>query len=107
MNKTASHMETAFLKMHGAGNDFIVLDARGRDLALNPGAVRALAERRKGIGCDQVLILERSSKADVRMRIYNADGSEAGQCGNGTRCVARLVMKETQSKRVVIESASG
>ena len=98
-----------FLKMHGLGNDFVVLDARGDALALDAKAARAIADRHLGVGCDQLLILERprSPEADIFMRIRNADGGEVAACGNGTRCIAALVMGETGKHRVVVETAAG
>jgi diaminopimelate epimerase len=100
---------TPFLKMHGLGNDFVVLDAREKPLALDEKKARAIADRHRGVGCDQLLILEkpRSPGADVFMRIRNADGGEVGACGNGTRCIADLVMGETGKERVVVETAAG
>lgn len=84
-------MRVPFIKMHGLGNDFIVLDARETALpALTPAIARALADRRTGIGCDQLLLLGPSDKADFSMRIFNPDGSEVGACGNATRAVALL-----------------
>jgi diaminopimelate epimerase len=100
---------TAFVKMHGLGNDFVVLDAREHALKLDDKAARAIADRHRGVGCDQLLILEppQAAGADVFMRIRNADGSEVGACGNGTRCIGALVMRETGKERVVIETAAG
>ena len=84
-------MRVPFTKMHGLGNDFIVLDAREQDLPPISGAVAAaLADRRTGIGCDQLILLEPSTAADFRMRIFNADGSEVEACGNASRAVALL-----------------
>src|SRR5580698_7009366 len=93
-----------FRKMHGLGNDFVVLDARSRALPLAAPAIRALADRHTGIGFDQLIILEppREPGADAFMRILNADGGEAGACGNATRCVATLIMAETGRDRVAI-----
>jgi len=98
-----------FRKMHGLGNDFVVLDRRRGDIALAPGAARILADRHIGIGCDQLIVLEcaRRPAAQVFMRILNADGSEAEACGNGTRCIARLVAEETGDRRVQIETLAG
>jgi diaminopimelate epimerase len=100
---------TPFIKMHGLGNDFVVLDARAEAIALDAAAARAIADRHTGVGCDQLLILEppRSQGADVFMRIRNADGGEVEACGNGTRCVADLVMREQGRDRVVVETAAG
>ena len=83
-------MGTPFLKMHGLGNDFVVLDGREGPLRLSPERRRALADRHRGVGCDQLIVLDRSERADVAMRIYNPDGGEAEACGNATRCVATL-----------------
>ncbi|MGX7894979.1 diaminopimelate epimerase [Tsuneonella sp. HG222] len=84
-------MRIDFVKMHGLGNDFVVLDARGRALPpIEDHVARALADRRTGIGCDQLIVLEPSEVADFRMRIRNADGGEVGACGNATRAVALL-----------------
>jgi diaminopimelate epimerase len=98
-----------FLKMHGLGNDFVVLDFRRGAIPLGAGAARRLADRRTGIGCDQVILLEPPSHpaAQVLMRIRNADGSEAEACGNATRCIADLLHRETREPRVRIETAAG
>jgi diaminopimelate epimerase len=98
-----------FLKMHGLGNDFVVLDGRRSAIAVDPAAARALADRRTGIGCDQVILLEppRHPDAQVMMRIHNFDGSEAEACGNATRCVADLVRRETGDPRMQIETIAG
>ncbi|WP_126172473.1 diaminopimelate epimerase [Altericroceibacterium xinjiangense] len=84
-------MRISFVKMHGLGNDFVVLDARERDLPpIGAAQARALADRRTGIGCDQLILLQPSDVADFRMRIFNADGSEVEACGNASRAVALL-----------------
>lgn len=77
--------------MHGLGNDFIVIDARSPSVPMSPRRAAALAERRTGIGCDQLILLEPSATADVRMRIFNADGSEVEACGNAARAVGMLL----------------
>lgn len=99
----------AFRKMHGLGNDFVVLDGRMGAIALAPAAVRAIADRRTGVGCDQLIIIEPAvvPTADAFMRIYNADGGEVGACGNATRCVARLLMEERSSDAVAIATTAG
>lgn len=99
----------AFRKMHGLGNDFVVLDQRRDPLRIDAAAARALADRHTGIGCDQVLLLEppHDSRAHVFMRILNPDGSEAEACGNGTRCVASLIADETGRREVLIETVAG
>jgi diaminopimelate epimerase len=86
-------MHLPFTKMHGAGNDFVVLDARAAPIPLAPAQAAALADRRRGIGCDQIIVVEPAPPgADAFMRFLNADGSEAGACGNGTRCAASLLL---------------
>lgn len=84
-------MKTRFHKMHGLGNDFVVIDARDAPVAVTAARAQAIADRRTGIGCDQLIMLEPSQMADVKMRIFNADGSEVEACGNATRCVAWLL----------------
>jgi len=98
-----------FLKMHGLGNDFVVVDARREPFPLTDATAQAIADRRLGVGCDQLLILEKptNGSADVFMRIRNHDGGEVGACGNGTRCVAALVMGETGRDAIVIETSAG
>jgi diaminopimelate epimerase len=81
---------TRFRKMHGLGNDFVILDAREGAVAMDAARARAIADRHLGVGCDQVILLEPSDVADVRMRIWNSDGGEVEACGNATRCVAVL-----------------
>jgi diaminopimelate epimerase len=98
-----------FLKMHGLGNDFVVLDCRCADVKIDVAAARALADRRTGIGCDQVIVLEppRHPEAQIMMRIRNPDGSEAEACGNATRCVAELMKRETSDPRIRIQTIAG
>src|SRR5215213_3620234 len=96
-----------FTKMNGLGNDFVIVDARVEKIALNEGKIRAICNHEGGIGCDQLLVVEPSQKADVFMRIYNADGSQVSACGNGTRCVARLIMDETSKDAATIETKAG
>lgn len=106
----ATMAQHPFIKMHGLGNDFVVIDARERGLKLTPAEAAAIADRHSGIGCDQLLILEKPAKpnlADAFMRILNADGSESGACGNGTRCVADLLMRESGRDKLVIETTAG
>ncbi len=97
-----------FLKLHGLGNDFVVLDARARAIALGPEAARRIADRRTGVGCDQLLILEPARNgAAARMTIRNADGGEVSACGNGARCIASLLLNETGAPSIAIETAAG
>lgn len=96
-------MGVSFSKMHGLGNDFVVLDARGERLPpMTPRLAAALADRRTGIGCDQVIVLEQSDVADFRMRIFNSDGGEVEACGNASRAVALLHGAEAS-----VETAGG
>ncbi len=100
-------MKTPFLKMHGTGNDFVVLDARARDLTMDAALAISLSDRHFGIGCDQLLVLKPSTKADAFMQIFNADGSEISTCGNATRCVADFLMRERGSSEATIETGAG
>src|ERR1700751_2663478 len=95
--------------MHGLGNDFVVLDGRRAAIAVDAEAARELADRRTGIGCDQVILLEppRHPDAQVLMRIRNPDGGEVEACGNATRCVADLLRRETGDPRARIETIAG
>jgi diaminopimelate epimerase len=100
-------MTYAFVKMHGLGNDFVVIDARSGLPEIGPAQARAIANRRIGVGCDQLIVLEHSDKADVFMRIRNPDGGEAEACGNATRCVASQLMAESGKDAVVVETVAG
>lgn len=104
-------MHFQFTKMHGLGNDFVVIDAMRQAVHLSTEQVRLLADRRFGIGCDQLLLVERPLQSDVdfRYRIFNADGTEVGQCGNGARCFARFVRDQglTTKDVITVETASG
>ncbi|MGA7545086.1 MAG: diaminopimelate epimerase [Methyloceanibacter sp.] len=93
-----------FRKMNGLGNDFVVLDARPGPFALGPREAASIADRKTGVGCDQLIALEPSQQADVFMRIWNADGGEVGACGNAARCVAALVSSERGRPDVTIET---
>ncbi len=104
---TASPSTIPFVKMNGLGNDFVVVDGRRQTVRIEAEEATHLANRRSGIGCDQVIVLEPSRHADVRMRILNADGSEVGACGNATRCVAWLLAEETGRKDVTIDTPAG
>ncbi|MDD2878125.1 MAG: diaminopimelate epimerase [Acidiphilium sp.] len=96
-----------FVKMHGAGNDFVVLDTRAHALTLTASQAAALADRRRGVGCDQIILIEPDPTADAFMRILNADGSESGACGNATRCVAALLAGETGARTLTIRTSAG
>ncbi len=83
-------MRRHFHKMHGLGNDFVIIDAREQPFDVTPALARAIADRRTGVGCDQLIVLEPSERADLKMRIWNSDGGEVESCGNATRCVVQL-----------------
>jgi diaminopimelate epimerase len=100
-------MPLSFIKMHGIGNDFIIFDARNTAIQLTVQQLTGLAARTTGIGCDQVIVMERARAGDVFMRIFNADGSQVQSCGNATRCVAWLVMEETGKDKAVVETGAG
>ena len=97
-------MKLQFTKMHGAGNDFVVIDATRRPFQPTPELLQRLTHRRFGVGCDQVLVIEPPSTTDVDFdyRIFNADGSEVGQCGNGSRALARYVRERGLSDKAAI-----
>jgi diaminopimelate epimerase len=98
-----------FKKMHGAGNDFVVLDRRQGGFEIDAAAAVAIADRHRGIGCDQVILIEkrRNTRSNAFVRFLNPDGSEAGACGNGTRCVASLIAAERGVPSLTIETISG
>ncbi len=96
-----------FIKMHGLGNDFVIIDGREHLPDLSPDALRAIGDRHRGVGYDQLVVLEPTTKADVFMRIYNSDGTEAEACGNATRCVAHLMMEEFSKEEIIIETVAG
>ncbi|MCE1241277.1 MAG: diaminopimelate epimerase [Azonexaceae bacterium] len=104
-------MKLKFSKMHGLGNDFVVLDGVRQPLALKPEQVRYLADRHFGVGCDQLLLVEKPGRDDVdfRYRIFNADGGEVEQCGNGARCFVRFVHEQglTDKREIRVETMKG
>ena len=104
-------MALRFAKMHGQGNDFVVIDGVRQSVSLSPAQVKRLADRHMGVGFDQLLVVEKaaSSANDFRYRIFNADGGEVEQCGNGARCFARFVLDEglTDKREIRVETAAG
>jgi diaminopimelate epimerase len=96
-----------FRKMNGLGNDFVVLDARTRPVAISEDQARAIADRKTGIGCDQLIVLEPSGTADVRMRIWNNAGFEVESCGNASRCIADILFKEKGTSSATIDTLGG
>jgi len=104
-------MKLSFVKMHGLGNDFVVLDGIRQSIELAPAQLRLLADRHFGVGCDQILLVEKPARDDVdfRYRIFNADGGEVEQCGNGARCFVRFVHDKglTDKAEIRVETRSG
>jgi diaminopimelate epimerase len=104
-------MKVKFTKMHGVGNDFVVVDGVTRGVEITPERARRIADRHFGVGCDQVLLVEKSQRADAdfRYRIWNADGGEVEQCGNGARCFVRFVHDKglTKKSEIRVETLSG
>ncbi len=103
-------MRLKFTKMQGLGNDFVVIDAVNQSVCLSPAQRRLLADRHFGVGCDQILLVEKAvGDADFRYRIYNADGGEVEQCGNGARCFVRYVHDRgmTQKNEIRVETSGG
>ncbi len=103
MSENAIH----FRKMNGLGNDFVVLDARARDIAMDEATARLIADRDSGVGCDQLIMIAPSAKADARMRIWNNSGAEVESCGNAARCIADLLIKELGKETVTINTDGG
>jgi len=106
MNQNAS-TSLPFLKMHGLGNDFVVIDGRGGKSVPSVETVRAMGDRNRGVGFDQLAVILNDDGADAFIRFYNADGSEAGACGNATRCVADLLLRETGADALVLRTERG
>jgi len=102
----ALHTGLPFMKMHGLGNDFVVLDARARPLALSPSLITAIADRHRGLGFDQLAVIE-TGAGDAHLTFYNADGSVSAACGNATRCIARHLMQETGRTSLTLTTARG
>lgn len=100
-------IDMKFRKMHGLGNDFVIFDARTENVVLTPDDMALLADRRWGVGCDLITIMDESERADIAAFFFNADGSESGACGNATRCVADILMKEGDAESCTIEVIGG
>lgn len=96
-----------FRKMHGLGNDFVIIDARTENVILMPEDMELIADRHWGVGCDLLTIMDESDKADIAAYFFNADGSESGACGNATRCVADIIMSESGADACTIEVSGG
>src|SRR5262249_47589870 len=108
---TGFELRLKFTKMQGAGNDFVVLDGFSREVDINPERARRIADRHFGVGCDQILVVQKPQRADAdfRYRIWNSDGGEVEQCGNGARCFVRFVHDKglTKKREIRVETLSG
>jgi diaminopimelate epimerase len=107
MKDSASRTDLPFMKMHGAGNDFVVIDQRGRGAVMTPGLARAIGDRNRGVGFDQLAMITEADGADFGLVFWNSDGSQAGACGNATRCVSDFVMQGLGVDRVTLTTARG
>jgi len=96
-----------FLKMHGLGNDFVIIDARETESPITSQVAKAIGERHFGVGYDQLVVMTNSQKADVELIFWNSDGSLSDACGNASRCVARLIMDENNSEEITLKTGSG
>jgi diaminopimelate epimerase len=104
---TASPPGLGFMKMHGAGNDFVVIDSRRREPVVTPALARALGDRNRGVGFDQLAEIHTSETADFALTFWNTDGTKAEACGNATRCVCDLIMTETGRDALTLTTARG
>jgi diaminopimelate epimerase len=107
MKQNTSPLGLAFLKMHGLGNDFVVIDSRGRGAVVTPALARALSDRNRGVGFDQLAEIRDADGADFTLDFWNSDGSRAGACGNATRCVSDLVMRQTGQDGISLLTTRG
>jgi diaminopimelate epimerase len=107
MMDTQASTGLPFMKMHGAGNDFVVIDSRGRGAVMTAGLARALGDRNRGVGFDQLAEITESTDADFRLVFWNSDGSQAGACGNATRCVSDYVMRDLGVDKLSLVTARG
>lgn len=107
MRMTDHRSGLPFMKMHGLGNDFVVIDARAGGVSLTPGLVAAIADRHRGVGFDQLAVIEPAQDADARLVFFNADGSPSATCGNATRCIARHLMDQTGRTELALLTERG
>jgi len=107
MRDTDSHMRLPFMKMHGLGNDFVVIDRRAMPVELSPAQVRAIGDRHRGIGFDQLALIDGDDAADARLTFFNPDGSLSAACGNATRCIARHLMDEGGVEALTLRTERG
>ncbi|AJE45031.1 diaminopimelate epimerase [Celeribacter indicus] len=107
MRQDLASTDLPFLKMHGLGNDFVIIDSRGRDALVSPELARAIGDRHRGVGFDQLAEIRDAEEADIALDFWNSDGSRAGACGNATRCVGRLMLDESGRDSVSIRTERG
>lgn len=107
MKDSSAPQGLPFMKMHGLGNDFVVIDARRRTLPVTAALAQALGDRHTGVGFDQLAVIETDDQADARLTFYNADGSLSAACGNATRCIARFLMEETGLPALILRTERG
>ncbi|NIZ13481.1 diaminopimelate epimerase [Phaeobacter sp. HF9A] len=107
MTSPGSDHMLPFMKMHGLGNDFVVVDARTQDIALTPALIKGIAHRQFGLGFDQLAVIEEADAADAHLIFYNADGSTSAACGNATRCIARFLMEQTGKSELHLTTQRG
>ena len=96
-----------FVKMHGLGNDFVIIDERNGELGLSTAEIVSIADRHTGVGCDQLITISYDSKSNFFIRFFNSSGEEVSACGNGSRCVARILMEENKNTEVLIKTKAG
>jgi diaminopimelate epimerase len=96
-----------FIKMHGLGNDFVIIDERNGELGLSTAEIVSIANRHTGVGCDQLITISYDSKSNFFIRFFNSSGEEVSACGNGSRCVARILMEENKNTEVLIKTKAG
>ena len=107
IDKHIPHEKLSFVKMNGNGNDFVIFDSRLKNINFTKHDIKKISDRHFGVGCDQVILLENSSHADIFMRIYNSNGSEAQMCGNAAKCVAAMLFSSINQHTLKIETISG
>ena len=107
MTEKSSATDLPFIKMHGLGNDFVVIDRRLGGPAITPAVARAVGDRHRGVGFDQLAVIETDPQADAQLTFFNADGSRSSACGNATRCIARHIMDETRATTLTLRTERG
>lgn len=107
MRELGEQSGLAFMKMHGLGNDFVVIDGRSSPVSMTPLLAQRIGDRHRGIGFDQLAVVDADSTAAARLTFYNMDGSTAAACGNATRCIARFLMDETSTRKLTLRTERG